>query len=186
MTTTTADPFALPEDLAQLEPATPQSEDEPPKDTKPKRPTTREGRRIAAAQAKAKAAAAGKDTKPKSAKPTPRRAPLEARLAASIASIGTMVMVSGALVSPAISADGLVIAQHSGSVAAALDKVAKDDPRVAAALERMLTAGVWSGLLGALVPVALGIAANHGAIPANIAAMLGTEGDGPTEGNGIV
>lgn len=186
----TADPFAIVNDAStpQPKPVTPGPQlDTPPAadkapgapagDVRPKRPTTRAERAaVSAANAKKKAAKAA-DKMP-AGKSVPRRASLESRLSASLASMGTMVTVAGAATNPAVYADGLVIVQHSGNIAAALDKVAKDDPRVAAALERMLTAGVWSGLVAALLPVALGIAANHGAIPPHIAAMLaGPEGE---------
>lgn len=146
--------------------------DAPPADVKPGRPTTRAGRR-AAAEAKKAAGAGAKDTKPKSTAKVPRRASLETRLAGSLTSLGTAVAVAGAVSSPAVQADGVAIIQHAPAIAAALDKVAKDDPRVAASLERMLTAGVWSGLVAALVPLGLTIAANHKAIPEHLAAMLG-------------
>lgn len=180
----TADPFALPMDTSTPQGPTVDLDADLPKpdkapgeskpDTKPKRPTTRAERAAVAAANKAKREA----TKPKgdkmpAGKSAPRRASLEQRLGQNLASVGTMVMVAGAGTgSAAVQADGLVIVSHSGNIAAALDKVAKDDPRVAAALERMLTAGTWSGLIAAMLPVAVAIAANHGAIPPHIAAMI--------------
>lgn len=149
------------------------------------RPTTREGRR---AQAEARrirreADAAGKSTdeKPKAskskstkgAKATPRRAGLETRLSGAIASLGTAVAVSGLAVgSPAIQNDGAAVIQHGPGLATALDRLAKDDPRVASALERMLTAGAWSGVLAAAAPILVSVAANHNMIPAQLAHMV--------------
>jgi hypothetical protein len=147
-------------------------------DTAPKRPTTRAGRKAASA-ARAAAKTSKPDAKPKAAKATPRRAPLETRLTGSLVTLGTVVAATGSVTSPAIQADGVLICQHAPQVAAALDKVAKDDPRVAAALERMLTAGVWSGLIAAMLPLVVGIAANHGALPAHLATMLGAEAPEP-------
>jgi hypothetical protein len=142
----------------------------PPPDTKPKRPTTRAERRAVAEANKAR-----KATKPDKAPAAskPRKASLETRLAGNIATLGTVLAAAGGMASPALSADGVLVVQHSASIAAALDKVAKDDPKVAAALERMLTVGTWSGLIAALMPLVLGIAANHGAIPPQLAAILG-------------
>lgn len=144
----------------------------PAEDKAPKRPTTRAGRAAAAAAKRAE-----KPTKP-DAKPktsAPRKSSLETRLTGSLVTLGTVVAATGGMVNPAVAADGVLITQHAANVAAALDKVAANDPRVKAALERMLTAGTWSGLIAAVLPLALGIAANHGAIPAHLAAMLGAE-----------
>lgn len=152
--------------------------DAPKPDEKPKRPTTRAGRRAAAA-AKQAAGTGAKDTKPKGTQKVPRRASLETRLAGSLTSLGTVVAVAGGVSSPAVQADGVAIVQHAPAIAAALDKVAKDDPRVAASLERMLTAGVWSGLVAALVPLAMTIAANHGAIPAHLLNLLSANPEAP-------
>lgn len=161
----------------------------PDEDTKPKRPTTRAGRR-AATEAKRAGGQKSDTTKPKQAKPTPRRASLETRLTGSLTTVGTMVAAAGAMTSPAVQLDGVAIITHAPDIAAALDKVAKDDPRVAQALERMLTAGVWSGLIAAMLPLVLTVAANHGAIPANIAAMLHAvptpDHPAPGVGGGIV
>jgi hypothetical protein len=152
----------------------------PPKpDTPPKRPTTRAGRAAAAAARKAANKAPREDKAPKGSK-VPRRASLETRLTGSLTTLGTMVAAAGAMTTPAVQLDGVAIIQHAPSIAAALDKVAKDDPRVAQALERMLTAGVWSGLIAAMLPLVLAIAANHGAIPESIAAMLGATPADPT------
>lgn len=153
-------------DLGELVPPKPEE------DSAPKRPTTRAGRRAAAA-ARAASGAPKAEKSPKAAKATPRRASLETRLTGSLITLGTVVAATGAMTSPAVTADGVLICEHAPAVAAALDKVAKDDPKVAAALERMLTAGVWSGLVAAVLPLAVGIAANHGALPPTVAAMLG-------------
>lgn len=165
--------------------ATAGAPDAPKPDEKPsKRPTTRAGRRAAAEAKRLSTGAQGaKDSKPKASQKVPRRASLETRLAGSLTSLGTVVAVAGSA-NPAIQADGVAIVQHAPAVAAALDKVAKDDPRVAASLERMLTAGVWSGLVAALVPLAMTIAANHGAIPAHLLTLLGTEAPAPDAGTG--
>lgn len=179
--TLTADPFALPKpDEAAPElpplagvpdgPPPPPGPDVAPK-APPKRPTTRAGRRAAA---EAKKAAGKAEKKPASPKAAPRRAPLERRLCDSLTTIGTMTAGLGGMVNPAFTADGVLIIEHAESVSKALAKVAADQPHVAAALERMLTAGVYSGLMAALLPLVIGIMANHGAIPAGLAAMLAT------------
>lgn len=169
----TPDPLTPPDPgTAPLE-GMPEAPPPPPgPDAAPQRPTTRAGRQAAAAARKA-AAGTKADKQPKQAKAAPRRAPLETRLCGSLTTIGTLVAAAGSVSSPAVGADGVAIITHAPDIAAALDKVAKDDPRVAAALERMLTAGVWSGLVAAMLPLVLAIASNHGAIPPHIAAFLG-------------
>jgi hypothetical protein len=99
---------------------------------------------------------------------------LEKRLASSLTTLGTV----GCLVSPA---DGMVVIQGVPALAAALAKLADENPAVRANLERMLTAGAWSGVIAAVLPIVLGILANHGAIPPHLAAMLGA-GPAPADG----
>jgi hypothetical protein len=139
---------------------------------KPSRPTTRAGRKAAAEAAKAKKSP---ESKPKTSggKATPRRAPLETRLTDSLIALGAAIAAAGGVgAGQAVQADGVLVIQHAPDVAKALSDVAKDDPRIAAALERMLTVSVWGGLFAALLPLGIGIAANHGAVPPHIAAML--------------
>lgn len=188
MSTATADPFALPE-APPAPPAAPEAPAAPAAvapvgDEKPKRPTTRAGRRAAAEAKAAKKATSPRESKP--SKPTPRKASLETRLAANIAGLGTVVAATGGMVSPAFVADGVLVVEHSANVAKALAKVADDQPQVKAALERALTAGVWSGLIAAVLPLAVGIAANHGAIPSHLATMLADDSPQAPAPSGVV
>jgi hypothetical protein len=120
------------------------------------------------------------DKAPRSVASTPR-APrksttpnLEKRLGSSLTTLGTL----GCLVSPN---DGMVILQGVPALAAALAKLADENPAVRSNLERMLTAGAWSGVIAAVVPMVIGIMANHGAMPPAMAAMFGA-GTPPTDG----
>jgi hypothetical protein len=109
------------------------------------------------------------DTAPRQRATTARKpsaASLEKRLAGSLTMLGTVV----SLASPS---DGIVVVSGVPALAASLAKLAEENPAVRANLERMLTAGAWSGVIAAVLPIALGIMANHGAVPAPIAAMLG-------------
>lgn len=101
---------------------------------------------------------------------------LEKRLASSLTTLGTL----GCLVSPA---DGMVVVQGVPALAAALAKLADENPAVRANLERMLTAGAWSGVIAAVVPMVIGIMANHGAIPPAMAQMFGAPT--PPESGGV-
>lgn len=164
-------PVDEPEDASPIE--------QPGPDSKPRRPTTRAAR--AAAREARKATGASNDSKPKATKTAPRKAALESRLAAAIVGMGTMLATASALTgSGALMQDGVTVIEHSADLAAAINKVADQDPRVKAALEKMLTAGVWSGVAMAVVPVALAIAGNHGLVPPQLAAML-TMKPGPAE-----
>lgn len=142
----------------------------PAQDTKPSRPTTRAGR---AAARKAAAARTGQDAKPKATKPMPRKGALDKRLTTALVSVGGMVaglsMVTG---SEPLKADGLVIIENSANMAEAINRLADEDPRIKAALERMLSAGAWSGVLAATLPVVLAIAGNHGMVPPQLASLF--------------
>lgn len=155
-----------PEAMAALLPPLPDT----PADAKPtgktKRPTTRAERAARSAAAKAK-----RDTKPSTK--APRQSSLETRLAGSLTQLGLMVAATGAGTGkPALQADGMAVITHAPGIATALDQVAKDDPRVRAALERVLTVSTWGALVGAMLPLVVAIAGNHGVIPPEMAAML--------------
>ncbi|MFI5534704.1 hypothetical protein ACIA8O_39840 [Kitasatospora sp. NPDC051853] len=105
----------------------------------------------------------------------PTAASLEKRLGASMTTVGTLV----AIASPA---DGMVMLEGIPALASALTKLAEENPAVRSNLERALTAGAWSGVVAATLPIVLGIMANHGAVPKNIAAMLGVPGSSESPG----
>lgn len=161
--------------LEALIPPNPDAEapkgDTAPSKGKSKRPTTRAGRAAAAAERKAK----GKEKAPSSSTPRPRKADLENRLTTSLVTLGTGLTAAGAMTSPAIAADGILVIRQAPDVSKALSDLAKNDPRVAAALERMLTVGTYGALVAAVAPLMIGIAANHGVIPAHVAGMVGVE-----------
>lgn len=174
---------AVPADLVPPPPPAPEA---PAPDVKPKRPTTRAGRQAAAAARKA-AGTAKPDKAPKSSAPKPRKADLETRLTGTLTSLGLAVSASGAMSGKdAVQDDGVAIISHAPSIAEALAKVAKNDPRVAAALERMLTAGVWSGLIAATLPLVVTIGANHGAIPESVAGLLAGQAPEPAPASGPI
>jgi hypothetical protein len=122
---------------------------------------------------------ASTDKAPRATTPRARKSTtpnLEKRLASSLTTLGTL----GCLISPS---DGMVVVQGVPALAAALAKLADENPAVRQNLERMLTAGAWSGVIAALVPMAIGIMANHGAIPPAMAAMFGAQA--PPENGGV-
>ncbi|MFJ7153257.1 hypothetical protein ACIQVT_34510 [Streptomyces sp. NPDC100445] len=141
---------------------------ESPADTPPAAPKRGRGR------PKGSTDRAPRATTPRARKSTTPN--LEKRLASSLTTLGTL----GCLVSPA---DGMVVVQGVPALAAALAKLADENPAVRANLERMLTAGAWSGVIAAVVPMVIGIMANHGAIPPAMAAMFGAPT--PPENGGV-
>jgi hypothetical protein len=59
-------------------------------------------------------------------------------------------------------ADSVVISQHGPNVAQALDALAQERPEVAAVLDKVLAVGPYGLVLGALAPMVIQIASNHG------------------------
>lgn len=155
--------------------------DTPPSKSKSKRPTTRAGRAAAAAERKAAGKGGKADKAPSSTTPRPRKADLETRLTTSLVTLGTGLAAAGSMTSPAVTADGILVIRQAPDVSKALNDLARQDPRVAAALERMLTVGTYGALVAAVAPLMIGIAANHGVIPAHVAGMVGVELPNPDD-----
>lgn len=109
--------------------------------------------------------AASADTKPKQPRGTARRPALEARLTENLVTVGTFVCVIDQV-------DGLAIVNGAPNLAASLAKAAEANPKVRDGLEKMLSAGVWSGVVGSLAAIAIPIMANHKMLPASLAAGL--------------
>lgn len=97
-----------------------------------------------------------------------RMAPLEKRLHEAISSMGLMI----ALVNEV---DGLAICDGAERLASALDKAAKQNPRVKRALEAALTGGVWAEVTFATGAIMFPIAINHGLMPDLLGIRRGNE-----------
>lgn len=65
---------------------------------------------------------------------------------------------------PVYALDSAAVTLHADAIADAVHETAVADERVAAILDRVLAVGPYGALLGALLPLALQIAANHGAV----------------------
>lgn len=72
-------------------------------------------------------------------------------------------------------ADAAVINHYAPKVAEAVNDLAQERPEVAAVLDRVLKAGPYAALMGAVVPMAIQILANHKVIPAGIAGTMTAE-----------
>lgn len=75
--------------------------------------------------------------------------------------------------STALLADAVAISTHAEPVAEAVADLAVEDARVAAVLDKLMSVGPYSALIGAVMPLAIQLAANHGIIGPDQAAMLG-------------
>lgn len=125
---------------------------DPPKDTPPEAPS------------------AAKDVPPKrdrsKATTTTRASSLEKRLTEMYVSIGTMVVVADLTC-------GTAIITSAPDTAAALDALAKENPKVKRALEKMLAGGAWGGVLMAHAPIITTVLAHHNMLPAQVAESMG-------------
>lgn len=72
-------------------------------------------------------------------------------------------------------ADAAVINHYAPQVASAVNDLAQERPEVAAVLDRVLKAGPYAALIGAVVPMAIQILANHKVVPAGIAGSMTAE-----------
>lgn len=97
---------------------------------------------------------------------TDRRRERTERLANQLASVSVGLL----LISPA---DAQAVGRHAQGIAEALAELAEQNAVVAKLLDGAATGGAWLGLLGAVVPLLLDIAGNHGLLPEGIAQLLG-------------
>jgi len=72
-------------------------------------------------------------------------------------------------------ADAAVIEHYAPKIATAVNDLAQEKPEVAAVLDRVLKAGPYAALIGAVVPMAIQILANHKILPAGIGGTLTAE-----------
>lgn len=141
-----------------------------PADAKPKR--TRAPRKRAP-----RARAPKADKAPRTPPATKRPTSLRAQLEESIAGIGLLVFVVN-------QADGQLIIAGAPKQARALDQLAKENPAVRGALERLLRTSTYAQLAMAFAPTLLGIAANHGLVPPMVGAIAGLANSSPAAGDG--
>lgn len=69
--------------------------------------------------------------------------------------------------------DAWAVGAHSPGIADALNDLAKERPEVAGALDRILQVGPYGAIIGAVLPLAVQVLANHGKVPAEAAESLG-------------
>ncbi len=78
----------------------------------------------------------------------------------------------GALVYVFNQPDGNAIMQGSERLAGSLETLAKENPAIRKALEKMLKGSAWGGVVLASASIALPIAVNHGLIPQELAGIM--------------
>lgn len=120
-------------------------------------------------RSRAARAASGRAPSAPSPRRTPTtRAPKVKDYRSGIEGIGQLAAGALFFVAPA---DAAAVGFHTPPIAAALNDLAQQDPRVAAVLDRILAVGPYGALLAAVMPLVLQILTNHGKVPAG---MLGT------------
>lgn len=65
-------------------------------------------------------------------------------------------------------ADLVALNETAPGIADAVDQIAQSNPKFAAALDKLAEVGPYGLLIGALAPLVLQVAANHGAIPVGV------------------
>jgi hypothetical protein len=91
---------------------------------------------------------------------------------------GLLQVVVGPLIiagqrNDALMADAAAITTHAPALVEAVNDLAQEQAAVAAALDRLLSAGPYGALIAAVIPLGLQIATNHGAIPVAAAKGMG-------------
>lgn len=143
--------------------------DTPP--AKPKR-RSRSGTSGAERARRRKDAGSAPDKAPRTR--TIRRAPIEARMTGLYTTAGVGLSMAGTATDNApLAAAGAAMVETAAACGKAWGDLAKDNPRVADALERMLTVSTAGALLAAHVPIALAAANAAGKLPAGFAPAPG-------------
>lgn len=118
---------------------------------------------------KPKRARAASSTRP-AASSSSKRAPAKRDYGPGIRGLAQVVCLPLAFTAPA---DAWAIDAATPGIADALNDLAAERPEVAAMLDRLLQAGPYGALIGAVVPLAVQLAHNHGLLPAAMAVKVG-------------
>lgn len=87
--------------------------------------------------------------------------------------VAGLLQVPAAVLSFVNPVDGFCVAQHTPPIAKAVADLATERPEVAAALDRVLAVGPYGALIGAVLPLVVQIAHNHGMVPEPMAKAMG-------------
>lgn len=69
--------------------------------------------------------------------------------------------------------DAIAITDHAPNIAEAVQVTADNDPKFAAAMDRILSTGPYAALLGATIPMVVQILHNHDKVPGDIVKGMG-------------
>ena len=100
------------------------------------------------------------------APPGSRSSSLEKKLTDLYITLGTGIVMFD-------STCGTTIIAQAPETAAALDTLAKENPKVKRALERLVAGGAWGAVVTAHFPILATLAAHHNMLPAFVAEQLG-------------
>jgi hypothetical protein len=119
-------------------------------------------------QAKAEALRTGKPMPPKAKAGRKKAVVATDYREGLLALIGLPIMILRMLGNffPSLTRDAAALAIHRPVLAEATNSAAQTNPRLAAALDRVLAVGPYGELIGVATIIGLQIAANHGRIPA--------------------
>lgn len=103
---------------------------------------------------------------------TPRMSSLELRYQ-GVQGIGQLIQ--GGLMLTKNYADAAAVGMHWDGVAKEVATLAEAEPAVARVIDLVIQAGPYAGLIAAVMPLAMQIAANHGMIPAGATGVVPPE-----------
>lgn len=69
--------------------------------------------------------------------------------------------------------DAVAVTDHAPNIAEAVQVTADNDPKFAAALDRVLSAGPYAALLSATIPMVVQILHNHDKVPGDVVKSMG-------------
>lgn len=69
--------------------------------------------------------------------------------------------------------DAVAVTDHAPNIAEAVQVTADNDPKFAAAMDRILSAGPYAALISACVPLAMQVLHNHGHVPGEVVKTMG-------------
>lgn len=104
---------------------------------------------------------------------TPRRPAIGTRMSSMYATMGLGLSMAPHPVAQTV---GLQLVANSAECGKAWEQLAKDDPRVAAALDRLLTVSAYGALVTAHLPIVIAALVASGKVPAGLVGMMGGAG----------
>lgn len=146
----------------------------------PRRPRSGSRRSSSRSSSTGSSSSTGKDKAPRRPR-SPRRPAIGPRIAQLYATVGLGVSMTPA---PAAQAVGAALVTNAPACGDAWEQLAKEDPRVAELLDRLLTASAYGALLAAHLPIVLAGLVAAGKVPPALGAALGADVTAPAPAPG--